>query len=109
MAAPDWRHAKAAPLAASVADAGGFRLVRGWHRRADRAAAGGAIGQSRALGPVALSSRRDLGDLVLERVVIEYLTRSRFCKELQIVNGLVPGMVTRALEGEDVGTIIFQE
>lgn len=48
----------------------------------------------------------DLPDLVLERVVIEYLQRARFCKELQIVNGLERGMVTRALQGEDVGTII---
>jgi molybdenum storage protein len=52
---------------------------------------------------------RDLPDLVLERIVIEYLARARFCHELQIVNGLVPGMVTRALEGEDVGTIIFRD
>ena len=52
---------------------------------------------------------RDLPDLVLERVVIEYLTRSRFCKELQIVNGLKKGLVTRALDGEDVGTIIYQD
>ena len=50
--------------------------------------------------------RRDLGDLVLERVVIEYLPRARFCRELQIVNGLKPGMLTRALAGENVGTII---
>ena len=49
---------------------------------------------------------RDLPDLVIERVVIEYLSRSRFCKELQIVNGLKRGMITRALSGEDVGTII---
>jgi molybdenum storage protein len=52
---------------------------------------------------------RDLGDMVLERVVIEYLTRARFCHELQIVNGLKKGIVTRALEGEDVGTIIFKD
>ena len=51
----------------------------------------------------------DLNDLVLERVVIEYLARARFCVELQIVNGLVPGMVTRALAGEDVGTIISRD
>jgi molybdenum storage protein len=49
---------------------------------------------------------RDLPDLVVERVVIEYLGRSRYCSELQIVNGLERGMLTRALEGEDVGTII---
>ena len=36
-------------------------------------------------------------------------TRARFCHELQIVNGLKPGMVTRALEGEDVGTIIYKD
>jgi molybdenum storage protein len=48
----------------------------------------------------------DLPDLVLERIVIEYLARARFCKELQIINGLERGMITRALAGEDVGTII---
>jgi molybdenum storage protein len=52
---------------------------------------------------------RDLPDLVLERIVIEYLTRSRFCKEVQILNGLKRGNLTRALEGEDVGTIIHQD
>ena len=49
---------------------------------------------------------RDLNDLVLERVVIEYLPRARWCKELQIVNGLKPGQVLAALEGKDAGTII---
>ncbi len=52
---------------------------------------------------------RDLADLVVERVVIEYLGRARFCHELQIVNGMKKGMVTRALEGEDVGTIIHKD
>jgi molybdenum storage protein len=51
----------------------------------------------------------DLPDLIIERVVVQYLTRSRFCTELQIVNGLERGMVTRALEGEDVGTIISRD
>jgi molybdenum storage protein len=53
--------------------------------------------------------KRDLPDMVIERIVIEYLTRSRFCTELQIVNGTKPGNITRALEGEDVGTIIHQD
>jgi molybdenum storage protein len=53
--------------------------------------------------------KMDLPDLVLERVVIEYLARARFCHELQIVNGLGRGNVTRALEGEDVGTIIYKD
>jgi molybdenum storage protein len=52
---------------------------------------------------------RDLQDLVLERVVIEYLARARFCTELQIVNGMKSGLVSRALEGEDVGTIIYKD
>ncbi len=52
---------------------------------------------------------RDLPDLAVERVVVEYLTRARFCHELQIVNGLERGMVTRALAGEDVGSIISKD
>jgi len=52
---------------------------------------------------------RDLPDLILERVCIEYLTRSRWVKELQVVNGLVPGEVTKAMRGEDVGTIVYHE
>src|SRR5215510_3359441 len=38
---------------------------------------------------------RDLPDLVVERVVVEYLPRARWCKELQIVNGLVPARSRR--------------
>jgi len=49
---------------------------------------------------------RDLPDLVIERVVAEYLPRARFCKEIQIVNGLRPGQVLAALRGEDNGTVI---
>jgi isopentenyl phosphate kinase len=37
------------------------------------------------------------------------LTRARFCHELQIVNGLEKGTLTRALAGEDVGTIIYKD
>jgi molybdenum storage protein len=49
---------------------------------------------------------RGFPDVVLERVVIEYLPRAVWCKELQIVNGLKPGQVAAALRGEDVGSII---
>jgi molybdenum storage protein len=49
---------------------------------------------------------RGLPDLVVERVVIDYLPRAQWCKELQIVNGLKPGQVLAALQGEDVGSII---
>jgi molybdenum storage protein len=53
--------------------------------------------------------KSDLPDLIIERVVIEYLTRAHSCHELQIVNGLERGQVTRALAGEDVGTIIYKD
>ena len=49
---------------------------------------------------------RGLPDVILERSVIEYLPRAQWCKELQIVNGLVQGQVLAALRGEDVGSII---
>jgi molybdenum storage protein len=49
---------------------------------------------------------RGLPDVVLERIVIEYLPRAQWCKELQIINGLKPGQVLAALKGEDVGSII---
>ena len=52
---------------------------------------------------------RDLPDLIVERVVVEYLTRSRHCTELQVINGREPGLLTRALANEDVGTIIYQD
>jgi len=55
---------------------------------------------------VAELKARDLPDLVVERVVLDYLPRARACKELQIVNGTKPGNVLAALRGEDVGTII---
>ena len=52
---------------------------------------------------------RDLPDLIVERVVLQYLTRARYTHEVQVVNGLERGALTRALEGEDVGTIIHQD
>jgi molybdenum storage protein len=51
-------------------------------------------------------AERNLPDVVVERVLLDYLPRSRWCKELQIVNGLKQGQVLAALEGQDVGTII---
>ena len=52
---------------------------------------------------------RDLPDLVVERSTLDHLERTRFCREIQIINGLVPGNVTRALAGEEVGTIIHAD
>ncbi|MGH3944033.1 MAG: uridine kinase [Pseudonocardiaceae bacterium] len=49
---------------------------------------------------------RDLPDLIIERPVLELMRRARHVKSVQVINGLRPGLVRRALAGEHVGTII---
>ncbi len=51
----------------------------------------------------------DLDDLIVERAVLELMARARHVHEIQFVNGLEPGRLTAALEGEPVGTIIYDE
>jgi molybdenum storage protein len=50
---------------------------------------------------------RDLDDLVVERAVLELMLTARNISEIQFVNGLKPGQLSAALDGEPVGTIIF--
>jgi len=52
---------------------------------------------------------RNLDSLIVDRTVIETLQNARFVKQIQIINGLEKGRLTRALDGEHVGTIVFQE
>jgi molybdenum storage protein len=52
---------------------------------------------------------RDLDDLVVERAVLELMRNARHIKEIQFVNGLEPGQLTAALDGEPVGTVIFND
>ncbi len=47
-----------------------------------------------------------LKTLPVEPVVLELLTRSKLVKSIRLINGLVPGNLTKALAGENVGTII---
>jgi len=49
----------------------------------------------------------DLDDLIVERAVIELMLSARNIKEIKFVNGLKPGQLTAALDGEPVGTVIF--
>jgi len=51
---------------------------------------------------------RDLDDLIVERAVLEFLVRARNIREIQFINGLKPGQLTAALNGEPVGTIIYK-
>jgi len=52
---------------------------------------------------------KDLPDLAIERSCLTILQDSEVVNSVQIINGLVAGNITRALEGEHVGTIIYSE
>jgi len=49
---------------------------------------------------------KGLHDSILEFPVLDLLQNAQHIREVQIINGLVPGNLTRALAGEHVGTII---
>jgi molybdenum storage protein len=49
---------------------------------------------------------RGLHDSILEFPMLDLLKAARHVRQVQIVNGLVPGNLTRALAGEHVGTVI---
>ena len=52
---------------------------------------------------------RNLSTLPLDPIVLDLMRNAKLVKEVQIVNGLVPGMLTRALGGEPAGTTIFSD
>jgi molybdenum storage protein len=47
-------------------------------------------------------------ELILDRQLFSAWRTARHVKRVQIVNGLKPGQLTRALAGEDVGTVIVR-
>lgn len=49
---------------------------------------------------------RGLHDSILEFPVLDLLQAARHVRQVQVINGLVPGNLSRALAGEHVGTII---
>jgi len=51
----------------------------------------------------------DFEDLIIDRMVIEMLAKARHVKEIHIVNGLKKGNITKALNGENAGTIIYKD
>jgi molybdenum storage protein len=55
---------------------------------------------------VAEMHERGLHDSILEFPVLDLLETARHIRQVQVINGLVPGNLTRALAGEHVGTII---
>ena len=48
-------------------------------------------------------------ELILDHAMFTTWQRARHIKHVQIVNGLVPGQLTKALAGEPVGTVIVKE
>ena len=51
----------------------------------------------------------DLQDVVVERAVLELMANAGHSRRIQIINGLEPGNITRALNGEHVGTVITSD
>jgi len=53
--------------------------------------------------------KRDLDDLIIERPCLEIMENSEVIEKVQIINGLEKGSITRALDGEEVGTVIYKK
>jgi molybdenum storage protein len=51
----------------------------------------------------------DLQDLAVERAMLTGLARARSVREVLIINGLERGNLTRALAGENPGTLIYRQ
>ena len=51
----------------------------------------------------------DLQDVVVERPVLDMLEHAKHRRSIRVINGLTPGNLTRALAGEDVGTLIYAD
>jgi molybdenum storage protein len=51
----------------------------------------------------------DIPTLPIDRLVLELMCHAKHQKEIQIVNGLTRGNVTKALRGEHVGTIVYTD
>ncbi|HLG18623.1 MAG TPA: uridine kinase [Bdellovibrionota bacterium] len=58
---------------------------------------------------VAELKKLDLKDVVVERAVLDLMENAEQCRKIQVINGLVRGNLTRALNGENVGTIIYSD
>jgi molybdenum storage protein len=52
--------------------------------------------------------KKDQDDLIIERSCLEILQNSQVIDQIQIINGMEEGNITKALNGQLVGTIIFK-
>jgi len=52
---------------------------------------------------------KDQDDLIIERPCLEILQHSEVIEKIYILDGTVPGNITRALKGENTGTVIYRD
>lgn len=52
---------------------------------------------------------KEFESLPVDRVVLEMMGRAKHVRRIQVVNGLVPGALTAALGGDDVGTVVHAD
>jgi molybdenum storage protein len=60
------------------------------------------------IGAGALLARK-LDTLPIDGLVLQLMAHAKHQKEIQIVNGLTPGNITKALQGEHVGTLVHAD
>lgn len=58
---------------------------------------------------VAELKEMNLQDVVVERPVLDMMENAKNMRSIQVINGLERGNLTRALEGEEVGTVIYTD
>lgn len=51
----------------------------------------------------------NLQDVIVERPVLDMMENAQNRRSIQIINGLVPGNLSRALAGEEIGTVIYAD
>jgi molybdenum storage protein len=51
----------------------------------------------------------DLQDVVVERPVLEMMQHANHRRSIRVINGLKSGNLTKALQGEAVGTLIYAD
>ncbi|MBC8093752.1 MAG: hypothetical protein H7Y15_17805 [Pseudonocardia sp.] len=79
-------------------------------RRDGHGFSGSGAAEPVAERPGARSGERSRPDsLPIDPLVLELMANAKHVHEIQIVNGLEYGALTRALAGEAVGTTVFRE
>jgi molybdenum storage protein len=67
--------------------------------------------ENEVLPRIGANELRDLKlpGLPIDALVLELLGRAKHIRQVQVVNGLAKGTITRALAGEHIGTIIHAD